>query len=371
VKTLFSRAWQLLSTWSNAHVDPLTPTPDMNPEQVAALRARSERVSLVRALPFLSLHVACIGVFWTGWSATAVLMALGLYLLRMHAITGWYHRYFSHRAFKTNRVWQFVWALIGNSTFQRGPLWWAAHHRHHHRHSDEVEDTHSPMRKGFWYSHTGWIFAPINYRSRIELVPDLARVPELMWVDRNDVIIPILCALASWLAGLVLAHVAPGLHTGPWQLLVWYLISTVVVAHATFTINSIAHVVGSRRFETSDTSRNNWLLALLTLGEGWHNNHHHYQSAARQGFRWYEIDISWYLLLLQSRLGLVHDLKQVPERILHPGRVVAPAAATAEVTSIPAAIHVPAATALAMPIPIAVRPVLRSATDVVLPEPAM
>ena len=360
--TLLKRSWSYFTAWSDVHADPFAPRPGMSPEQITAQRQAGEKVSIVRALPFLSLHVACIGVIWTGWSWTAVAMAVGLYCLRMHAITGWYHRFFSHRAFKTNRAWQFLWAVIGNSTFQRGPLWWAAHHRHHHRHSDEVEDTHSPLRKGFWYSHMGWIFAPINYRSRLELVPDLTKMPELVWIDRNDVIVPIVLALCAWLIGLLLAHVAPGLHTGPWQILVWYLISTVAVAHATFTINSLAHVMGTRRFETTDTSRNNLLLALLTLGEGWHNNHHHYQSAARQGFRWYEIDISWYLLLLQERLGLVSDLKQVPQKVLDHGRV--PAAPVVSTPSVSTAAVVAAAVA-------PVTRSIRSSTETVLAEPAM
>jgi stearoyl-CoA desaturase (delta-9 desaturase) len=286
---------------------------DATPEEVERAKADSERLDWLRCVPFILVHLACFSVLWVGWSWTAVAVAVGLYLLRMHAITGWYHRYFSHRSFKTTRVWQFVWAFIGNSSAQRGPLWWAANHRHHHRHSDEEVDIHSPMRRGFWWSHMGWFLARANFRTRLELVPDLAKYRELVWLDRFDLVAPLALGTACWLAGAALERWAPGLGVTSWQMLVWFLISTVVTAHATFTINSLAHVFGSRRFATTDTSRNSLLLALLTLGEGWHNNHHHYQATARQGFRWFEIDVTWYLLQLQRALRLVSEVKGIPE----------------------------------------------------------
>jgi stearoyl-CoA desaturase (delta-9 desaturase) len=313
--------------WLDSHTDPFANLDQLPPERAARKIAASKKVSWLRALPFISLHVACLGVFWTGWSWFALAFAAAAYLVRMHAITGWYHRYFSHRTFRTNRVWQFVWAVIGNSTFQRGPLWWAAHHRHHHRHSDGPEDTHSPQRLGFWYSHSGWFFVPVNYRTRMDLVPDLARHRELVWLDRVDYAAPVLLLGATWLIGLACQHWLPFLRTGPWQLTAWYLVSTIAVAHATFTINSCAHLVGGRRYDTDDDSRNHFGFALLTLGEGWHNNHHHYQSSAKQGFFWWQIDISYYLLWLQRCCGLVSDLKGVPEKVRRPGAAARPATA--------------------------------------------
>ncbi|MBA3709121.1 MAG: fatty acid desaturase, partial [Planctomycetes bacterium] len=270
---------------------------DAEASAAAALaRLKADRIDWMRCYPFLLLHLACLTVFLVGWSWVAVGVCVALYVLRMHAITGWYHRYFSHRTFKTNRFWQFVWAAIGNSSSQRGPLWWAAHHRHHHRYSDEPEDIHSPKQRGFWWSHMAWFLTKTNFRSNMEMVPDLAKFPELVWLDRFDSLMPIILGFSCFGLGVALQHWAPGLGTSGAQMLVWgFVISTVVTAHATFTINSLSHVFGSRRYETSDTSRNNLLLALLTLGEGWHNNHHHYQSTVRQGFRWYEIDVTWYL----------------------------------------------------------------------------
>lgn len=253
-----------------------------------------------RVLPFVAVHVGCLGAFVTGVSATAIAVAAALFVIRMFAITAFYHRYFSHRTFKTSRAAQFVFALLGASAVQRGPLWWAAHHRHHHTHADRRDDPHSPVQLGFWRSHCGWFLARENFATRIDLVPDLARYPELRWLDRYDAAVPIA------LAALLFAF-------GGWQLLVWgFCISTVLLWHATFTINSLAHRFGSRRYATRDASRNNAWLALLTLGEGWHNNHHRYPAAARQGFYWWEVDMAWYGLRFLEALGIVRQLTPVP-----------------------------------------------------------
>jgi stearoyl-CoA desaturase (delta-9 desaturase) len=196
---------------------------------------------------------------------------------------------------------------------QRGPLWWAAHHRHHHAHSDRPGDPHSPAQHGFLWSHTGWFMAREHFGTRTALVRDLARYPELRLLDRFDIAVPFLLALALFAAGELLGVEAPWLGTDGWQLLVWgFCVSTVVLYHATFTVNSLAHRLGSRRYATRDDSRNNWFIALFTLGEGWHNNHHHYPLAARQGFYWWEIDLTYYALRLLALLGLVWDLKPVP-----------------------------------------------------------
>ncbi|NOT31989.1 MAG: acyl-CoA desaturase [Planctomycetes bacterium] len=272
-------------------------------------------IDWLRISPFLALHAGCLLVPWVGWSWTAVAVALAFYAVRMFAITAFYHRFFSHAAFRTSRPVQFAFALLGASAIQRGPLWWAAHHRMHHRHSDAEGDVHSPERQGFWWSHVGWVLAQGNFRTRLELVRDLARFPELRFLDRFDSLVPLLLVPAFYGTGELLAALAPGLGTNGPQLLVFGVcISTVVLYHMTFSINSIAHRFGSRRFETSDQSRNNALLAVFTFGEGWHNNHHRHPGAARAGLRWWEIDPSWYLLRLMSALGLVWDLKPVPAR---------------------------------------------------------
>ena len=261
-------------------------------------------VDWVRVIPFVGMHAACLAVIWVGWSWGAVLMALALYLVRMFAITGFYHRNFSHRAFKTSRATQFAFAVLGASAVQRGPLWWAAHHRKHHRHSDTEEDVHSPRHHGFWWSHMGWITSPTNFATDLEAVPDLARYPELRFLDRFDILVPIVLAVTLFLVG-------------GWQWLVWgFFVSTVVLFHCTCFINSLAHVYGRRRYQTGDDSRNSLMLALVTLGEGWHNNHHRFPGAARQGFFWWEIDLTYYALQMLQRVRLVWDLRPVPQRVL-------------------------------------------------------
>ncbi|MFH1600177.1 MAG: acyl-CoA desaturase [Pseudomonadota bacterium] len=274
-----------------------------------------DRVDWLRVLPFVGLHLACLGVLWVGFSWFALWTAVALYALRMFAITGFYHRYFSHKAFRTSRPVQFFFALVGAASVQRGPLWWAAHHRHHHRHADTEQDVHSP-RHGFLHSHMGWFLTRRSFATDFEAVRDLARFPELRLLDRFDILVPVLLAaglfgLGSWLEA---AH--PGLGTNGPQLLVWgFFVSTVVLFHVTVTINSLAHRWGSRRFATRDDSRNNALLALLTFGEGWHNNHHHFPGSARQGFTWWELDLTYLGLRAMAVLGLVSDLRPVPQAL--------------------------------------------------------
>ena len=281
------------------------------------------RIDWPRLLPFLGLHLGCFAIVWVGTSVTAVLVAVGLYALRMFAITGFYHRYFSHGAFQTSRAFQFVFALLGATGVQRGPLWWASHHRHHHAHADLPEDSHSPLQHGFWWSHAGWFMARENFQTRTERVLNLARFPELRFLDRYDVLVPALLFIALYLTGIVLQLFAPGLGTSGPQLVVWgFCISTLALYHATFTINSLAHALGKRRYATRDASRNSLWLALLTFGEGWHNNHHHYPGAARQGFFWWEIDFTYYMLRLLAFLGIIWDLKEVPVAVRDARRIV-------------------------------------------------
>ena len=276
-----------------------------------------DRIDWTRALPFALLHAGCLGVVWTGVSPVAVAVAAALYALRMFALTGFYHRYFSHRTFRTSRAMQLVFAILGASCAQRGPLWWAAHHRHHHRHADDDQDLHSPARHGFWWSHMGWFLTPRAFATDLARVPDLRRYRELRWLDRFDAAVPIALALLCYALGAALERLAPGLGTSGPQMLVWgFFISTVALFHATVTINSLAHRYGTRRYDTADDSRNNAWLALLTFGEGWHNNHHFYPGSARQGFRAREIDLTWYGLRLLAAIVLIWDLKPVPAWVL-------------------------------------------------------
>ena len=255
-------------------------------------------------LPFLVVHLACFAAIWTGVTVEAVAIGVGLYWLRIFAIGAGYHRYFSHRAYETTRIFQFVLAFIAQTTAQKSVLWWAANHRDHHLHSDTELDVHSPRHFGFIYSHVGWIFSRRQNETNLTRVADLAQYPELMWLHRFELAPPLALALvcfgaAGW----------PGLIVG-------FFWSTVAVYHATFCINSIAHLVGRRRYVTGDDSRNNWLLAIITMGEGWHNNHHAYQSSARQGFYWWEYDPTFYVLKLLERLGLVWNLKRPTVEVL-------------------------------------------------------
>ncbi|MGZ8230757.1 MAG: acyl-CoA desaturase [Burkholderiales bacterium] len=286
-----------------------------------AARAEGGRreIDWVRVLPFVALHLACLAVMVTGWSATAVWVAIALYLLRMFAVTAFYHRYFSHRAFRASRTAQFLFALAGASAAQRGPLWWASHHRRHHARADRAGDAHSPHLDGFLWSHMGWFLARASYRTRLEGVPDFARYPELRFLDRYDALVPLLLAATLYGAGEWLAAAWPGLGTNGLQLLVWgFAISTVALYHVTFMVNSIAHRSGGRRFATRDESRNNFWLALLTLGEGWHNNHHHYPGSARQGFYWWELDFTYYGLKVMAACGLISGLRPVPVALCGP-----------------------------------------------------
>jgi stearoyl-CoA desaturase (delta-9 desaturase) len=282
-----------------------------------------EKIEFLRILPFILLHLACFTVFFVGFSATALIIAVMLYALRMFAITGFYHRYFAHKAFKTSRFVQFIFAFMAASSAQRGPLWWASHHRHHHANSDKPDDSHSPVQRGFFWSHISWFLTNKNFNSKNERVKDLLVYPELKFLDRFDVIAPLFLAASLYVLGAALEIYAPHLQTSGLQLLVWgFVISTVVLYHMTFTVNSLAHVWGKRRFNTSDQSRNNSLIALLTLGEGWHNNHHHFPSAARQGFYWWEIDLTYYGLKILSALGLIWDLRKVPAEVLSNKRII-------------------------------------------------
>ncbi|MGA7992507.1 MAG: fatty acid desaturase, partial [Thermoanaerobaculia bacterium] len=268
------------------------------PETAAPSR---HRVRPIAAFGFALVHVAAIaGVALVGVSWKGVLFALASYYVRMFAITAGFHRYFSHRSYRLARVPQFLLALLGQTAAQKGVLWWASNHRHHHKYSDTPEDIHSPLQDGFWWSHIGWILSGKYDETDFSRIPDLAKFPELVWLDRNQYAATMLYGILSWaLFG--------------WTGLVWgYFVATVFLWHGTFTINSVMHVFGRRVFPTADTSRNSMIFALVTMGEGWHNNHHFYPSSAAQGFRWWQLDASFYLLWAGEKLGLVKALRRAP-----------------------------------------------------------
>lgn len=278
------------------------------------------KVNWQRTLPFIFLHFGCLAVIWVGFSWVSVLAAVFLYLIRMFAITGFYHRYFSHKTFKTSRAGQFIFAVIGNSSMQRGPLWWAATHRHHHKHSDHEEDIHSPVVSGFLWSHIGWLTSMKNFPTAYKSIPDLSKYPELVFLNRYDQTVPFAYGIIMLAVGLTLEKLFPASGVTMGQFFVWtFFISTTVLLHGTLFINSLAHVWGKRRYETEDDSRNSWLLTLITLGEGWHNNHHRYPHSVRQGFRWWELDLTYYGLKLLSFTGLIWDLRAVPRAIVEEG----------------------------------------------------
>ncbi len=285
--------------------------------QVSYYNSREELPAFSRTLALAAMHLGCLGVIWVGWSAAAVSIAFALYVVRAFGLTAFYHRYFSHRAFKTSRPMHFIGGLLGCLALQKGPLWWAAHHREHHRSSDHDGDVHSPHVHSVLWAHMGWFLTPQNNEVRQWLIRDWLKFPELRWLDRSAPVIAVAYGLTLFATGEFLGRSFPETRASGAQLFVWgYFVSTVCLYHATYSVNSIAHLFGSRRYQTRDQSRNNWLVALLTLGEGWHNNHHHYPAAARQGFFWWEFDVTYYVLLLLERLGLVWGLRRVPQSVL-------------------------------------------------------
>jgi stearoyl-CoA desaturase (delta-9 desaturase) len=260
------------------------------------------RLHVLPRIFYWGIHVACLAAILTGVSAGDLILLAVTFLVRMFAITGGYHRYFAHRTYRTNRAFQFVLAFLGASACQKGPLWWAGSHRIHHRYADQPGDIHSP-RRGLWYAHQDWIFDPATNPTPLNQIRDFARYPELVWLNKWHFVPPLALVLACFAVG-------------GWSGVVWgFLISTTLLWHLTYTINSLAHLWGTRRYDTPDDSRNNPLLALLTLGEGWHNNHHHYMASTRQGFFWWEIDITYYVLRGLQAAGIIWDIREPPAHV--------------------------------------------------------
>jgi stearoyl-CoA desaturase (delta-9 desaturase) len=265
---------------------------------------QSDQIEWVPIIPFVGVQVAAVaGVAYSGLSWTGLLLAVGIYLVRMFGLTAGYHRYFSHRSYETSRVFQFLLALLGATATQKGPLWWASHHRTHHKFSDEPRDPHSVKQRGFWWSHVKWVMVRRFNATDWDRIKDFARYPELRWLNRYHLLPPI--ALAAALFAL----------WGPWGLLWGFFVSNTLLWHGTFCVNSLTHMLGRKRYVTGDESRNSLVIALFTLGEGWHNNHHYYQASERQGFFWWEIDATHYVLRAMSWVGLVWDLNEPPRHV--------------------------------------------------------
>jgi stearoyl-CoA desaturase (delta-9 desaturase) len=257
-------------------------------------------ISVLLTLPFAVIHLLSLGIFFFAFHWSYLFTCLALLVVRMFFVTAGYHRYFSHRSYKTSRAFQVVIAFMAMTSSQKGILWWAAHHRHHHRYSDQEDDLHSPTLFGFLWSHVGWIVSDKYTDTRFDYIGDFAKFPELRWLNKYHFIPPTILGVSLYLLG--------GLPLFLWG----FCLSTVLLWHDTFTINSLSHLFGSRRYETSDTSKNNWLLALLTLGEGWHNNHHFFMSSVRQGIRWWEIDVTYYVIRMLSWIRITRELRDFP-----------------------------------------------------------
>lgn len=264
---------------------------------------RDDRIDLAGSILFISMHLGCLLVFITGVSARALAVAAALYVVRAWGLTAGYHRYFAHRTFRTSRPFQFILGLIGASAAQLGPLWWASHHRVHHRYTDVEGDVHSPIVRGFFWAHMGWILSARYVKYDESNIRDFARYPELRFLTRYHSIAPLSLAAILFV-------------TGGLQFVAWgFFVSSVLLYHATFSVNSLAHLIGYRRFETRDGSRNNAFVALITLGEGWHNNHHRFPASEHHGMAWWELDVTHMVLVALSWVGVVWDIRDAGVRL--------------------------------------------------------
>ena len=276
----------------------------MSKEPCSSNPADASDIIHPRVLPFIGMHLACLAIFWVDVQPIDWILCGVLYVIRMFGITAGFHRYFSHRSFKTSRGFQFFLAFLGQSSAQRGVLWWASKHRHHHKYSDTEQDVHSPVQHGFWYSHVLWIFSKQARKADYSVIKDFRKYPELVWLDKWERLPPLVLGVSVWAI------------FGWSGLVVGFFVSTMFLFHGTFTINSLSHVFGKQPYDTGDSSRNNLFLAIITLGEGWHNNHHHFPSATPQGFHWWQIDVTYYILKLLSVFRLVWELRLPPAHVV-------------------------------------------------------
>ncbi len=280
----------------------------MSTEPCRSIPTDEDDIIHPRVLPFIIVHLACFAIFWVDVQPIDWIICGALYVIRMFGITAGFHRYFSHRSFKTSRGFQFILAFLGQSSAQRGVLWWASKHRQHHKYSDTEQDIHSPVQHGFWFSHVVWIFSKRGLTEDYSSIKDFQKYPELALLEKWERFPPFVLAVLVWaVAG--------------WSgLIVGFFVSTVLLFHGTFTINSLSHVFGKQPYVTGDHSRNNLFLAIITLGEGWHNNHHHFPSSTAQGFHWWQIDVTYYILKALSIFRIVWDLRLPPAHVVEGNR---------------------------------------------------
>jgi stearoyl-CoA desaturase (Delta-9 desaturase) len=273
-------------------------------------RAPTSASGYAVAAVMLAFHIGCLGVFFTGVSTATLMVAGVLYVARGLGITAGFHRLLAHRSYQASRPLQFLLALLGSLAIQGGPLWWVAHHRSHHGHTDQPDDVHSPVTRGFWQSHLGWMMSQAAFQEKGANSRDLHRYPEIKWLQRFYLPLIIGQGVGLYLLGAALNAWFPQSGTSGAQMLVWGLfVSTVLTWHITFAVNSVCHTWGRRPHETGDASTNNLLIGVLAYGEGWHNNHHMYPFSARHGLKWWQVDVTWWFLKALEKLGLVSGLK--------------------------------------------------------------
>ena len=272
-----------------------------------------KRINLTNSIGLFLIEAGVLAVLFVGISWPAAIAAWCVYWIQIFGVSAGYHRYFAHRTFRTSRAFQFALAYMGAMAAQMGPLWWSSYHRRHHAHSDEPDDIHSPRQGGFWWAHIGWVLFENGNQMDERYVKDWARYPELRWLDNYRWVPPasvlvVMIGLGAWLQAI-----RPEWGTSPWQMAVWgFSVSTTLIHHVTFSVNSVTHMFGRRRFSTKDDSRNVWWLALLTNGEGWHNNHHRFPMSEKHGLKWWEVDITHYVLCGLQRLGVVWGIRTQP-----------------------------------------------------------
>jgi len=278
-------------------------------ETVKATQAVHSKVLVVAAF-MAFFHIACFAFIYTGVSFVAVMTAFAMYVIRGIGVTGGYHRLLAHRAFKTSRFVQFLFALAGSLAVQGGPIWWVSHHRSHHRDTDTDEDIHSPVTRGMWKAHMGWMITDEAFNENGANSRDLHKFAELKFLQRYYVWLVVLEMIGLFGFGSIWAWVFPESGTSGLQMLVWgFFISTVFTWHVTFMVNSVCHRYGSQPYDTKDASTNNFFVGVLGFGEGWHNNHHYYPNSARHGLRWWQLDTTWWLIRLLQVLGIVSEPK--------------------------------------------------------------
>ena len=269
------------------------------------------------SFPLIFMHLGCLSIFFVPFEKELIILFFIIYSLHVFTLTAGFHRYFSHNSFKTSRVFQFILAFLGTMAAQKDPLWWASHHRLHHAHADTELDPHSARNKGFWWAHMGWIMENKTGQTNLNKINDFRKFPELVWLNKYPFIPPILLVIILYITGLILGVVIPEPNFSGLQFIAYgFFLSTVAVYHVTFSINSVAHKFGNKRYSTKDDSVNNWFLAILSGGEGWHNNHHRYAVCTRQGFKWWEVDLTYYILRVLQKLKIVWDIREPPKSIL-------------------------------------------------------